>query len=127
MFLVGLLSWWYGNGWRERLSRTGKQLTSIAAFFSIGQLALTLFSPFRQISAGAVNGSVDVQLKAFIDKTISRLIGAVVRLFAIIAGLVIMLFAAIFSLLVLAGWILLPLLIVAGILLTVIGWAPVKL
>jgi len=127
MFLVGLLSWWYGNGWRERLSRTGKQITSIAAFFSIGQLALTLFSPFRQISAGTVNGSAGAQLRAFVDKTISRVVGAFVRFFAIIAGLIVLLCSLIISVCILAGWLLFPALIVGCVVLTIVGWVPIKL
>lgn len=124
MFLVGLLSWWYGNGWRDRLTMTTKQLSSVAGFFSIGQLLSTLFSPFRQISAGSVQGPVDVKLRAWVDKLVSRFVGAFVRLMAIIAGLVILLVAVVVRSVILAGWPLLPVMIVGGILLTVIGWVP---
>lgn len=124
MFLVGLLSWWYGSGWRDRLHLTGRQLSGVAAFFSIGQLALTLFAPFRQISAGSVQGAVDVQIRAWFDKLISRVIGAFVRFFAIIAGIIIIVIASIIQLVILAGWLLLPLVVIAGVIMTVIGWVP---
>src|SRR3546814_82142 len=124
MFLVGLLSWWYGSGWRGRLNRTGRQIVSVVEMFSIGQLFLTLFAPFRQISADSVNGSAAVQLRGFFDKTLSRVIGAIVRLITIIAGIVTMLFVALYQVLILVFWLVLPFTIVAGIVLAVIGWTP---
>jgi len=124
MFLVGMISWWYGQGWRGQLARVRERLTATAGFFSIGQLFSTLFSPFRQISAGSVNGSLGAQLRAFSDKTISRVIGAFVRLFTILAGIIALIFQVIFEIIVLVLWLLLPLFPIAGMILFAIGWAP---
>lgn len=124
MFLVGMLGWWYSGGWRHRLQSSARQLKNVAAFFSIGQLFNTLFSPFRQISAGQVGGSAQAQLRAFFDRLISRFVGAFVRLFTILAGVVALLGALIFQLLVLAAWLILPLSPVIGLVLMVIGWVP---
>ena len=124
MFLVGIISWWYGQGWRGQLSRVRVRLAATIGFFSIGQLFSTLFSPFRQISAGQVSGPVGVQLRAFFDKTISRFIGAIVRLFTILAGVVILIFQAVFEAIILIIWLTLPAFPVIGLLLFAIGWVP---
>jgi hypothetical protein len=124
MFLVGLLQWWYGRGWMDELRLVGHRLRSTSEFFSIGQLAATLFSPFRQISAGRVGGPVGVQLRAFLDRLISRIIGAIVRSGTIIAGIVTLTLQAIFSTIRLIAWFILPALPIAGLILFAIGWTP---
>lgn len=124
MFLVGILSWWYGDGWRQRVGLIRERLARTLDFFSISLLLRTLFSPFRQISAGKTAGPIGVQMRAFFDKLTSRLIGAAVRFFMIAAGVVIILLHASWGLVVLVGWALVPLLPVAGILAFSIGWAP---
>jgi hypothetical protein len=124
MFLVGIISWWYGTGWKGQLGRIRDRLVATAQFFSIGQLLSTLFSPFRQISANKVNGSIGAQLRSFFDQTLSRVIGAIVRLFTIIAGVILMALQALLELVVLIIWLVLPLFPVAGLLLFAIGWVP---
>ena len=124
MFLVGIISWWYGRGLQGQISRIRDRLTVTAGYFSIGQLLSTLFAPFRQISAGSVSGPVGAQLRAFFDKTISRVIGAIVRTFTILAGLIVMIFQSVVEVIVLLVWILLPLFPVVGLILFVIGWVP---
>lgn len=124
MFLMGILSWWYGNGWRQRLAMLGDRVESTSDYFSIGLLASTLFSPFRQISAGKVNGPLALQMRAFFDRLISRLIGAVVRSFMILFGVVALSFQVICGVIVLLFWAIIPLFPVIGLLLTVIGWVP---
>jgi len=124
MFLVGILSWWYGEGWRGRMRIITERLARTTDFFSIGLLAVTLFSPFRQISAGKVQGSLDVQLRAFADQLISRLIGAIVRFGTILFGLGFIVLQLIFASIVLLGWLVIPILPIAGLIMTVIGWVP---
>ena len=124
MFLVGIISWWYGSGWKGQLSRVYGRLTATAGFFSIGQLFGTLFSPFRQISAGSTSGSISTQFRAFFDKTLSRVIGAIVRLFTILAGVIVLTFQGIFELIVLIFWLLLPAFPVIGLIAFAIGWVP---
>lgn len=124
MFLVGMISWWYGSGWKGQLRRVRDRLAATASYFSIGQLLATLFSPFRQISAGNVDGSAAVQLRAFFDKTLSRVIGAIVRLFTILAGIISLLFQSIFEFIILVIWLLLPVFPIVGLIIFAIGWAP---
>jgi hypothetical protein len=124
MFLVGIISWWYGSGWKGQLARIRDRLASTASFFSIGQLFATLFSPFRQISAGGTGGSIAVQMRAFFDKTLSRVIGAVVRLCTIFAGIIALVVQSVMELIVLIIWLILPAFPVVGLIMFVIGWAP---
>jgi len=124
MFLVGIISWWYGSGWKGQLGRVYGRLTATAGFFSIGQLFSTLFSPFRQISASGAGGSISAQTRAFFDKTLSRVIGAIVRLFTILAGVVVLFLQALFELIILIIWLLLPAFPVIGLIAFVIGWVP---
>ncbi|CAN5367763.1 hypothetical protein BH10PAT4_BH10PAT4_3210 [soil metagenome] len=124
MFLVGILSWWYGDGWRKRAGIIGRRIARTNDYFSVGLLLTTLFAPFRQISAGSVDGSMSVQLRAFFDKLISRIIGAIVRTFMILFGLVLMVLQIILGAVVLSIWVFVPIFPVFGLLLFVIGWVP---
>lgn len=124
MFLVGILSWWYGNGWSARIQILKRQLLSSADFFSIGMLVSTIFSPYRQISAGEVEGSIRDQLQAFLDRTISRFVGASIRVFMIVFGLLAMLIQIIIGLIIIIMWPIMPVFLVVGLILAVIGWVP---
>jgi SNF family Na+-dependent transporter len=100
------------------------RLEATADFFSIGLLARNLFAPFRQIAAGRARGPLDVQLRAFFDRLISRCIGMLVRLFMMLFGM-----AAIFLNGVIGGislmlWILMPVLPLLGLVLFLTGWVP---
>lgn len=124
MFIAGILQWWYGQGWRQRLALLRERLAGTMDYFSIGLLAKTMFSPFRQISAGKVRGPLGVQMRAFFDRLISRVIGAMVRFTVMIIGLMaIMLHAVIGGVFVLL-WAVVPLLPIAGLMLFLMGWMP---
>jgi hypothetical protein len=87
MLLVSeLLRWWYGDGWRHRVRLVVTRLEGTIDYFSIDLLVKTLFSPFRQISAGKVDGPLGVQLRAAVDKLFSRIIGALVRVIILLIG-----------------------------------------
>jgi hypothetical protein len=124
MFLVGILTWWYGNGWRGRAMMVGERIASTNDYFSVGLLLSTLFSPFRQISAGSVDGPFAVQLRAMVDKLISRIIGAIVRSFMIVFGLIIICLQTVFGGIVLVLWAVIPIFPVIGLVMMVIGWVP---
>lgn len=124
MFLVGMISWWYGSGWLEQLRRIKVRLAATSSFFSIGFLMKTLFSPFRQISAGKTNGPIGAVVRGLVDNLISRFVGSVVRACTIIAGIFILVFQSIFEVVILVLWLLLPLLPIAGLILMAVGWVP---
>lgn len=124
MFLVGIMSWWYGNGLRLRFGMISDRLARTNDYFSIGLLASTLFAPYRQISAGKVNGSLALQMRALVDQLISRFIGAIVRSFMMILGIIILNLQVLGGVVELFFWVIIPTFPVVGLLLAVIGWVP---
>ena len=124
MFLVGILSWWYGNGWLGRINILKNRLKALADFFSVGLLITTLFAPYKQISAGVIAGSINDKIRAFFDRLLSRFIGAFVRAFVIIFGLITMFLQSLFGIVVLIFWLIMPLLPAIGLIGLVIGWVP---
>jgi len=124
MFVIGLMSWWYGRGWRDAAMRVGRRLMNLEDYFSIDLLLKTFFSPFRQISAGRVQGPLGVQMRAFFDRLVSRVIGAMIRLFTILIGLIAIVIYAVIGAAVLVAWALIPLLPIVGIWLFSAGWIP---
>lgn len=127
MILVGMLSWWYTRGFALAARRVRDQLAGLYDYFSIDLLIKTLFSPFRQISAGAVDGPLPVKLRAFVDRLISRIIGAIVRLIIIAVGSAALLITVIGGLLYLVVWLAMPTAPLVGIILMLSGWIPWKL
>jgi hypothetical protein len=124
MFIVGILSWWYGPGWRERISIMREYVDSTMDFFSIGLLLKTLFSPFRQISAGKVSGPLAVQMRAFADRLISRMIGGLIRSVMVVVGICAIILTTIVGCIGLVLWAFVPLLPVIGVVLWLAGWMP---
>lgn len=122
MIMVNLLNWWYTRGWRNFLQRIGERFSNLADYFSIGLLLKTFFAPFRQISAQtATHVSIDVKFRMMLDRLVSRIVGAFVRFFIIIAGIVSLSAAGIVSLAMLVLWPLAPAAPVIGIVMMVMG------
>ncbi len=124
MFLAGIISWWYSDGFVSRIKLVKNRLAYLADFFSINLLISTLFAPYRQISAGRVSGPINIRIRAFFDRLLSRIIGACVRTFMIILGTLVMIFQIIFGIAEFFIWLILPIFPVAGLILMVIGWVP---
>tara|TARA_B100001245_G_scaffold28480_1_gene18429 strand:- start:842 stop:1225 length:384 start_codon:yes stop_codon:yes gene_type:complete len=122
LLITSLFQWWYGDGIRERLRIISGRLESLIDYFSFGLLIKTLFSPYRQISAGSVQGSLEVKFRAMIDKLFSRVIGAFIRLIILTVGAVVLGFMVTYSVLGLVVWGLVPFFPVIGVGLMVIGW-----
>ncbi len=115
LLVTELLRWWYGAGWRQRAQKVANQLDGTIDYFSMDLLIKTLFSPFRQISAGKVDGSLEVQLRAMVDKVFSRVIGAFIRSLLIVIGGVTVGVQVVLGVVILIGWALLPVLPIIGL------------
>lgn len=122
MFLVGILSWWYSKGFVKIIHSIGSGLARSADFFSIGLLARTLFNPFRQISADATGRSLAEKIRAYFDKLLSRIIGAIVRFFMIIFGIITIILQTLFGFITLIFWLVTPILPAVGLILMTTGW-----
>lgn len=122
MFILDLLGWWYSRGW----SWAGKYLyitrsKQILQFFSISDLFLTLFSPFRQDVVHLQSGSIGLKLQALGNNIISRIFGFLLRLALIVSGVVVLGLNVIFATLSIIVWPLLPLGPLLGIMFIVLG------
>ena len=124
MAIVGIFWWWYGAGWLSAVGRVIERVSGLYDYFSIDLLLRTLFSPFRQISAGQVDGPINIKLRAFFDRLLSRVIGAIVRTIVMLIGLLSLAIATILGLLYIISWSLLPLLPFVGVSLMLAGWIP---
>jgi hypothetical protein len=120
--LLALFSWWYGAGWARLAKRVGERVDNVLGFFSVGTLARTLFSPFRQISAGRVQGPANVQFRAFLDRLFSRFVGAFMRSLLILIGFVGALLSGLIGLVQIVLWPLVPLMPAAGLVAALMGW-----
>lgn len=124
MFLVGIISWWYGRGWVEQWRQGLRRWNATIEQFSIGTLLKTLFAPFRQISANTSAASAGGAMRAFVDQLISRVIGGIIRTFTILIGVFIITLQIVYEVIVMIVWPLLPLFPIVGFMLFAIGWVP---
>lgn len=125
MLPLSLVTWWYGTGWRDQAELCGARLSRVSDRFSITLLLRSLFSPFRQISADDNYGpGLDAKVRAWLDKLISRCIGAMIRSVLILTGGVLLLFEVILAAVRLVAWPVLPIFPLLGIVLMTSGWIP---
>lgn len=117
MAIAYLLGWWYGQGWSWLLKMVQKNLTAIGETFSVPMLIKTLFSPWKQIQTAATFRNF---FQAAIDNLVSRFIGAVLRIFMLIAALFLTASVVIGGLALIIIWPVFPLLI---FILPVAAWA----
>ncbi len=78
-------------------------------FFSAPLLLMTLFSPWRKYSWHYPRGfSFTEYLNTFVSNVFSRVIGAICRLFLIVASIFPLVFVFVAGVIVILGWFLLP-------------------
>lgn len=114
-----IISWWYSAGWRTFIAHTRARLTNLADFFSMSSLVRTLFQPYRQIAATATTTS---KSQAFLDRSVSRLIGFFARLVLLITGALAIAITSIISLIIIVFWPLAPIFPLIGLILTFSGF-----
>lgn len=119
MLVVAFLQWWYGPGWRDAADRLLTKLHETYLTFSMPILLRTMFAPWRRIITPP-GGSLEQKMRALVDNAVSRMVGFVVRLIALISGCVLLaLYALIGGLIVLLwpAWpVVGPVLVVVGLL-----------
>lgn len=85
-------------------------------YFSIPLLLGTLFSPWRRYIWVYPKGfDIGKYFEVFFSNLISRVLGAILRIFLIIIGLLVEIFIIFFGFSVFLGWFLLPILLIFGI------------
>jgi len=122
MILFLCLRWWYGAGWQWIWrSVLVERLVWVNEVFSTSDLLKTLFAPYRQTFAGRIKGSLGDQLRAFADRSISRVIGAIVRLALVFVALIGSGIVTLVALLTLIVWPFLPLMPAISVAMMIIG------
>lgn len=106
MFLRYSLGWWYRDGfiwiWQKAI---GNRLASWYEYFSVSDLVRTLFAPYKQTFVGSRNSG---KFQAWIDRSISRLVGFITRLVLLIAWFLCSVLVSIIGMLITLLWPLLP-------------------
>lgn len=119
MLVVAFLQWWYGPGWHDAAGRLMTKLEETYLNFSMPILLRTMFAPWRRIITPP-GGSLEQRGRALVDNAVSRLVGFVVRLMALIAGGVLLAAYVIIGGLIVLLWpiwpVLGPVLVVVGLL-----------
>ena len=116
------LRWWYSAGWYWVIKRSIiERSLHVLEVFSVKEMTSTLFAPFRQTFTNAADGSIGDKLRAFLDKTISRFIGLIIRIVIISAGIICLIFVLVFALIVIIFWPLVPLMPFISIILVITG------
>jgi len=89
-------------------------------YFSITLLLKTFFSPWRRYSWSYGKGfDLGKFFETFFSNLISRILGALMRLFLIIFGIIAEIFIFVIGIIVIFGWIILPFLVIGGFILGV--------
>jgi hypothetical protein len=107
MLAFEFFSWWYGRGWRDAAHRVTKRISGVSEAFSVSTLLRTLFSPWKRIVTTPGKG-VDAMFRAALDNAVSRFIGFLVRLMALMAAALMLLAFGLFGGLFVLLWPALP-------------------
>ena len=105
---------WYASSIRRTSQIVWLLMLKNLDYFSIPILLKTLFSPWKRDVISTKDLSLNEKFRIWIFNLMSRLIGAVIRLFTIFFGLFLTLFLFIFGLIVVMIWIIFPFLILTA-------------
>lgn len=108
MLILDYVRWWYGRGWNEVSLFFEHRIQKTARDFSVVILLKTLLKPWRQtIETG--QRSIGDRLRAVVGNSVSRGVGASVRLAALLVAGLLILGEAALAIVFLVGWPLTPL------------------
>ncbi len=110
-----IFAWFYEGGLHGLLELEKRYISFLWRFFSIGEMATTLFYPWhRDVTPKTWRGLHPVRaLEVLADNIISRLLGAIIRCLVMISGLIMIFVALLLGLIVLISWVSFPLLTLA--------------
>ncbi len=113
---IKYLQWYFVDGTLNILKKWKVSIVSCFRYFAIFVLIKTFFSPWKRITQSYGRGfDIKNYTEAFVMNTMSRIIGAIIRLVFIIIGIVIEIVILIVGFLILIFWIIAPTLFLLGI------------
>lgn len=115
MFIWELISWWYGAGWQELRVGIIRRIKRTYLGFSVPILIRTMFEPWRRIIS-TDSENIMAKFRSLIDNLVSRAVGFVVRLLALMAAGILILGTAIGGAILFVVWPLTPFIGIALIL-----------
>ena len=111
MLVIDYLRWWYGQGWEEAGLLFLRRIQLTYRDFSVLIVLKTLFKPWRQTIEGGER-TLSKRFKAILGNTVSRSVGASVRISSLIIAVFLMLAEGIAGLVAIIIW---PLIPIAGL------------
>jgi len=110
------LSWQVFEVPRNILRTWGNFLRFGLNYFSIPFLLKTIFSPWRRYVWVYPKGfDIGIYFEVFFSNLISRILGAIMRIFLILIGVLVEIFIIFAGFFVFLGWLILPILLISGI------------
>lgn len=107
MFLQAYFVWWYRAGWQRLGQNVLRHIKRTYLGFSVAILFRTLFEPWRRIIS-TENETIGQKLRSALDNVISRAVGLVVRILALIAAGLLIVATVIFGVVAIILWPILP-------------------
>lgn len=105
----GFSLWYYSKAFQSILQVWLNFMWFIVHYFSIPLLLRTLFAPWRRMTDTTRPRDIEDMLTRIVMNIMTRVFGAIVRLFAILTGTVLLILGVFGLVVVLACWIVMPL------------------
>lgn len=111
--VLDIISWHFYEKPKELINELKLWLKALGNYFSLGILLSTLFAPWhRDLSIYVKGMGLGEYFIALTNNIISRIIGAIVRLFVLIAGSIVQILVFAFGIMAVICWLLLPFIII---------------
>jgi len=111
------LVWQFLDVPRQLFSVWRNFLLFVVNYFSLPSLLKTFFAPWKKYEWSYGQGfDAKRYLEVFFSNLMSRVLGAIVRSFIVIAGLIAAIVVILLGLIIFIGWLFLPLILLAGFL-----------
>ena len=113
LFIPSYFLWHYSKAIFDLLNLWKNLVVFFYEFFSIPTLLSTLFSPWHKMNSGYTGQlTFEATVGTFIVNTITRIIGAIVRLVFIVLGIICIFVAVAVGFLAFLAWLVLPVIVV---------------
>ena len=109
------MAWYYTRAFRDTLNVWDNLMWFAIHFFSIPLLMRTLFAPWKRMTDEYHRTGFEDILETFLMNMLSRVFGALVRIFFISAGLVFLVVGCLSLLVFLVVWVCMPVLALVSV------------